>query len=37
MSLGLGYDRLGKAILCYVNLNVICATNDNHICNQDLT
>ena len=37
MSLGLGYDRLGKVILCYVNLKVICATNENHICNQDLT
>ena len=29
----LGQVRLG---LCYVNFNVICATNEHHICDQHL-
>ena len=28
--------RLGWIKLCYVNFNVICATNEHHICNQHL-
>ena len=28
--------RRGQVRLCYVNFNVICATNEHHIYNQDL-
>ena len=28
--------RLGQVRLCYVNFNVICATNEHHICNQHI-
>ena len=28
--------RLGQVRLGYVNFNVICATNEHHICNQHL-
>ena len=32
----LGQVRLGQVRLCYVNFNVICATNEHHICNQHI-
>ena len=32
----LGQVRLCEVRLDYVNLNVICATNEHHICNQHL-